>query len=624
VKAHIATRTREMVWRWMFGAGVTVLVPALLLGWVFPEHRDIAVLAVHQLSSSQQASLQSLWTEARAGHEARLCAQAADAAQGPRPECIDYAAWTAIAGDHSCSARDMLSTVLNAQWIVGVAQVSARLKSQLAAAQRRDQRVNAVRDSDLALQRTDPEYVTRATSNNAHFLLARPKVDIQTEDYARLALGPNAELNALATYIWYHLRALAKAERIAENTPSGDRGEVVRAALADEAFADHFLEDSFAAGHVTGNWGNSAVRKGTHDYYSEHGVALVTWNGHPFVALGDAYMQPADADRAASAVAMSFAQLLDAFAGKNIVRALEDANPTQPDGFDVCHQTHFPAAVGTGTDLQTVAPIVAQTPVPTLGAGVGELPRFRSELGPFIGLSSAVRGAVLTRGFGATQSDASTTGGLDAAVRCGIGLEGVLNESSDGLTFAEVGFRTDKHANGTATVPGRSALTARFRAPFWLVPGDLLLAAPVLAFTARDKLMKMAVQSANGGLIPWQAGIATRIGRFQFVLGREVALSFYHNNSDHPFAIPTPEVPPANATLISLNSLQVEFPILEYRLFRTFSMNQSSGLIIQPYAAFDTPTKSAVVSPIGAPKPNLDTIPIVGIRVVFDWRHYLN
>jgi len=57
-----------------------------------------------------------------------------------------------------------------------------------------------------------------------------------------------------------------------------------------------------------------------------------------------------------------------------------------------------------------------------------------------------------------------------------VGLEGVLDESSDGLAFAEVGFRTDKHASGTATVPGRSAITARFRAPFWLVPGDLILA----------------------------------------------------------------------------------------------------------------------------------------------------
>jgi len=48
---------------------------------------------------------------------------------------------------------------------------------------------NAVRNSDLALQRTDPEYVTRASSNNAHFLLARPDINMDPEAYARLALG---------------------------------------------------------------------------------------------------------------------------------------------------------------------------------------------------------------------------------------------------------------------------------------------------------------------------------------------------------------------------------------------------------------------------------------------------
>ena len=592
--------------------------------WVFPEHRDIAVLAVQRLSPTQQALLQELWSEARSGYESRLCKQVADTVQGSTPDCIDYAAWSAISGDHSCSARDMLGIVLDAPWIVGVAQVSARLKTKLVAAQRRDQRVNAVRDSDMALQRTDPEYVTRASSNNAHFLLARPKVDMEPLAYAQLALGPNADLNALATYVWYHLRALAQAQRVARgDSPSDTHTQFVRAALADEAFALHFLEDSFAAGHATGTWGNTAVRKGTHDYYSEHGLSLVTWSGKPFVALGDAYMQPADADRAAIAVGDSIAQLLDAFSGKVLAVTSDAPPPTLPEEFDVCHATHFPAAAGSSEDLHALVPIVAQTPVPALGAGVGELPRFRSELGAFIGLSTGLRGGALTRGFGATQNNASATGGLDAAVRFGVGLEGVLNESSDGLTFIEIGAREDKHASGTATLPGRGALTARFRAPFWLIPGDLIVAAPILAFTSQKTLMKMAVQSANGGLIPWQAGVATRVGRFQFVLGREVGLSFYHNNSDHPIVVPTPGVLPVNATLISLNSLQVEFPILEYRLFRTFSLNQSSGLMIQPYIGFDTPLKSSVVSPTSAPKPKLDTIVTSGIRVVFDWRHYL-
>jgi hypothetical protein len=71
-------------------------------GCVFPEYRDIAVLALQRLSPEQQASFQKLWSEARAGHESPLCEKAGDAAQAPRPDCIDYAAWTAISGDHSC------------------------------------------------------------------------------------------------------------------------------------------------------------------------------------------------------------------------------------------------------------------------------------------------------------------------------------------------------------------------------------------------------------------------------------------------------------------------------------------------------------------------------------------
>jgi len=51
-------------------------------------------------------------------------------------------------------------------------------------------------------------------------------------------------------------------------------------------------------------------------------------------------------------------------------------------------------------------------------------------------------------------------------------------------------------------------------------------------------------------------------------------------------------------------------------------MAQSSGLTIQPYIGFDKPMKSSVVSPIGAPKPDLNTILTAGLRVVFDWRHY--
>jgi hypothetical protein len=127
------------------------------------------------------------------------------------------------------------------------------------------------------------------------------------------------------------------------------------------------------------------------------------------------------------------------------------------------------------------------------------------------------------------------------------------------------------------------------------------------------------MQSANGGLIPWQTGIATRVGRFQFVLGREIGLSFYRH---HNVVIPTPDVAPDNQTVVRVGSIGVDLPILEWRIFRTFSVNQSSALGVQFYAGFDRPTSSSVVEPVGAPKPSLHTIVTGGVRVVFDWRHY--
>lgn len=594
------------------------------VGWVFPEHRDITLLALERLEPAKRSVLDSFWSEARVGHEARLCAQIADPSQGANPTCLDYASWAAISGDHSCSANDMLSTVLNSPWILKVAGVSAHLKSRLASAARSDQRLNAVRDSDIALLRADPAYVTRAGSNKAHFLLARPDSAMSAEAYGNLALGPNAEMNAVATYMWYHLHALAKAANIAQgDIPADSRSRAALAVLADEAFALHFLEDSFASGHVAGTWGNSAVRMGTHDYYSEHGLEVTTWNHHRFVALGDAYMRQEDADRAAAAVRDSLTQVATALEGGLRVVEPTGLKATEPEGFDVCHEKRFPAAAGQLEDINQLIPIVAQTPVPALGPGKGELPRFRSELGPFIGLSSAVSAVALSGGFGSNESSAGVTGSLDLSFRVGLGLEGVLDASSDGLIFVDAGVREDSPARGGSSVPGRGAIALRGRAPFWLVPGDLILAAPVLAYTKPQALEKMAVQAANGGLIPWQAGIATRVGRFQFVLGREVGISLYGYTSDQSVLLPTPGVPPVNTTQINLRSIGFDFPILEYRPFRTFSQNQSSGLAFQLFTGFDKPNGVSVLQPIGAPKPSLHTIVTGGIRMVFDWRHYV-
>ncbi len=244
---------------------------------------------------------------------------------------------------------------------------------------------------------------------------------------------------------------------------------------------------------------------------------------HP--PLGDAFLDPESKKRVATAVRNSLTQLASALDGKLKIPPNNFAS-IQPDTFNTCEETHFPSAVIDKEEVKSLVPVVAETLIPALGDVPGQLPRFRSEFGPFVGISAAVLSQAMNGGFGTTQSGASGTAGL----------EGVLDESCDGLIFAGIGYRQDGPAQGETTVPGRGVLTLRVRAPSWLVRGDMVVAAPLLALTSPKRLKTMAVQAANGSLIPWQTGIATPIGRFQFVRGREAGINLYkraHPESAH-------------------------------------------------------------------------------------------
>jgi hypothetical protein len=624
------------VW-FLAGLCCLVLVVGRASAWIYPEHRDITVRTVQKLDPERRAMLERLWADARSGHEQRLCADAADTGQARTPSCIDWAAWPAIAGDHSCSAEDMVQTILTTRWILAVADSAATLKKDLADAKTRWQRVNTLRDADIRLQRADAEYATRAGANNVHFLATRLSADEDGLAYVRQCLSEGAELNALGAYAWYHLSALEKASRVSRGDLSPEqRSALARALLADEAFALHFLEDSYAAGHVAGTWGDVSLRKGTHDYYNEHGLEARRWVGKSIVLRGDGYMRPEDAERAAEAVRTSLEQVLDAASGRGPTAGLpSDAAVVLPDTFNVCASMTMPARTAHPSLHPLFAAVMQDVPVPGLGPGPGDLPRFRAELGPFIGLAAGGSGTWVGRGFGATQRTGGVIGSLDGAVRLGFGLEGVLDEAGDGLVFLDLGVRLDsassmkitddpRLAQGgaiTAAIPSRSAVTARLRMPFWLLPGDLLLALPLLAM-APDTYAKMAVVAANGGLIPWQTGIATPLGRFQFVLGREVSVSLYGLLDEDRLIIP-PMVPDGGSTLADLQSISVHFPVLEYRPFRTFSQDQSTSLVVQLFAGFDVPTSASVVSPAGAPEPDLKPLWQVGLRLAFDWRYYL-
>jgi len=637
--------------------------------WIYPEHRDITVLGVNTLDPERSAQFHRLWSEARVGREQRLCEQAADNQQGVAPACIDWAAFAAIAGDHSCSSKNMLDNVLGSDWILQVADVSAQLKLDIGriavAAQPmakskgkdvvgdlqrvvedqtvRAQRLNALRTADTRLQRADPQYATRAGSNNAHFLIPRPATDTTPQQYAQLALSPGSELSAVGVYAWFHLSALQKATRLAtEPLAPAARQALASAMLADEGFALHFLQDSFAAGHVAGAWGDVSQRKRTHDYYNESGLEAFTWKGgsRSAVLMGDAHMRPEDAERAAAAVRVSLEQLVDQAAGRERPGRLPytPAAPGQPDALDVCTNNTFArrdeGLRATPEAIVQAAEVLGTTPIPGLGPGLGSMPRFRAEVGPFIGFTGSVDMRNIDGGYDPAITTNGWIGGAELSLRAGFGLEGVLGESGDGLVFGSIGLRGDTRststqavsspalqaANGVAVIPSRFGIATRLRMPFYLIPGDLLWLSPMYFF-ARETYTNIAVTASNGGLVPWQTGWATPFGRFQFVLGRELGATFYGYGLDSRILM-SPATPGTDARIVEVKSINFDVPILEYRPFRAFDTKQSSAVLAQLFVGADVPQRATVTWPPGAAGVKLDTIYSIGVRLIFDWRHY--
>jgi hypothetical protein len=648
----------------------SIFAAAPAQAWVYPEHRDIAVLAVEKLDPERKAQFDRLWGEARVGNEQRMCPQGGDTQQGVAPACIDWAAFSAISGDHSCSSRDMLDSVLKTEWILQVADVAAQLKvdlSQVAVTARppdvnllspnvvgdlqrrvedeagRARRINALRVSDTRLQRADPQYSTRAGSNNAHFLLPRPSTDMTARAYGELTLAPGAEISAVGVYTWFHISALQKASRLAsEPLAPGERQALARAMLADEGFALHFLEDTFASGHVAGTWGDVSQRKGTHDYYNEAGLEAFTWNGgsHSAVLMGDAHMRPEDAERAAAAVRDSLAQVLDEATGRAGATLIPPtpAAPGEADAFDVCKNSVFvrrdEGVRATPEVITMLAQTLVQTPVPGLGPGLGSMPRFRAEIGPFVGFVASADVTAIDGGYVPAVTSKGAMGGGELALRTGLGLDGVVSESGDGLVFGQIGLRGDSRSTndmpatspeldavgGAAAVRSRLGFSTRVRMPFYLIPGDLLLLSP-LYFISPKTYTSMAVTAGNGGLIPWQAGWATGIGRFQFVLGRELGATFYGYGFENTTVV-AGATPGAEARVVDFKSIRFDLPILEYRPYRAFDTKQSSAVLIQLFAGADVPKHTTVTWPPGAPPVKLETIYSIGLRIIFDWRRY--
>ncbi|HUM10357.1 MAG TPA: hypothetical protein VLT82_05340 [Myxococcaceae bacterium] len=640
MSAFRASRTRIVL---TLGLAVALL-PGPAGAWIYPEHRDILAQALRDLPPDQQQLFAALWADARSGRQSRYCAAMVDGDGRSAPVCIDLAAWAGIAGDHSCSPDQLIATTLPSDWILKVAAVSAETKVRLEKATTREAKQNAAAVNNLKLQFVDREYSTRAGANNGHFLTTRTSDD--PKEYLARTLGAESEPNAIGLYLYYHLGALGLARQWAVATDPAARTELAGKVLATEAFALHFLEDTFAAGHVAGSWGSVAERKGTHDYYSEFGLDTSAWNGTHFTLLGDGYMRPDDLARTARVVAMSLRQVFDATrTGTPAAAAARDVTPTAAGGaavFNSCTATRQATSTLTAETATVALKVAAETPIPGRSQDDVHVPHFRQEIGPFVGFSGDLTGGLEFGGFQSGNANPRWWGGAEVEFRIGVGLEALTASTGAGQAFLGVGFTYDAAQyggaqpalaeSGAAVVPARQGLTFRLRVPFYLVPFDLLLVAPILSWAAPDAMVNMGIVAASGGLLPWQRAFITRAGAFQFLLGREVGVTLfgYFGNRVEGVGLAAPgaTVPyGSDLVFLSYRVLSLDFPTFEYRPLREFATNQALTFAVQLGWGVEFPNQVRYVSKLTLPAasgatPELATGWQIYLRVHFDARYY--
>jgi hypothetical protein len=608
-----------------------VLASALLCGWTYPEHRDISAAALERLSPARQDVLARMWKSATDGSQPlkNACGTPLGGYDG---SCIDLAAWPAIAGDHSCSPENLRKDVAPSVWVMNVSRVAADLRRNLAEAPNESKRLDAWALSNLRLEQVDRDYSNRAAANTAHFLL--PRTEDEFGAYIARAISTATEPNAMGLFLHYHLSALGLAARWRDNP---DDPVLAGQALATEAFALHFIEDSFSAGHVAGSWGSVAERKGTHDYYCEAGLDGSTWAGTLQTLKGDAHMRPEDLERTARLVSDVWAQLADAALGRGaaskVGKEVDPAMASAAPSVDICVATKQPVTVVPPDTDKLRDEVVKQTPVPTRPASDIHLPHFRQEVGPFIGAAAGLSGGGAHGGYESSGSIGRGFGQAEIGIRFGVGLDAVTGSSGAGLAFLQVGvvYQSDQGDVCTAScdptlgnhgiprVGARNGLGTRIHMPFFVVPGDLLLAAPIVFLVDKQAAKQMGIIAASGGLLGWQRTLNSGAGAFQFILGREAGVALFGYGSHGIYGYTGSN---GTVTQYTYRSWQLDLPIVEYRPFRTFATNTALTLALQLGFGLDFPNNAHLTNPPGAPGPDLGTSWLIYLRLAFDARYY--
>jgi hypothetical protein len=378
----------------------------------------------------------------------------------------------------------------------------------------------------LGLQREDPDYLTRALLDYSHFQVTREAGSRVLSDYLAVALAPTSSANATASYANYHVVAVRFAAAAEREVNPTHRIEWLSRAFLAEAFALHFLEDSFSAGHFVGHWGDSATRLGTHDFYSGEGIEASQWQDQTrtFVAHGGAFLSDTETDRAAWVAAASLSQVLAAATDSRAAQHLLNVfvGVFGEEEYDSCLRAEVPIGLSPLANSRAIDPIVQDEPVPA--ARYPAVSRIRAEKGFFFGAAATA----------ATSYEISSrTMGTEirGALRAGFGASSVVDDPLNTQAFLDLGFLgqyTTREGNSMSL----TGYTARVRAPGYLSLVDGMIAV-VLADTLEGKCpfcLSWGTAAASGGLWSlWRS--CPLVGSFtvQFSALRDVTFNWFRH-----------------------------------------------------------------------------------------------
>lgn len=238
---------------------------------------------------------------------------------------ITYGMINALSGDHQSNPVELQKQLTDPnsiiQKIIDLQQASL------------DKGLRAAPDGELV--KADLNYALTAAVNLSHFYIYGKSFTEQLKDFNKEKIKQAVDraylsdfvkglssTNAILTYTSLHLLAIDLAERSGKAAAAD--GETAAALLQNaifiNGFADHFLEDSFSAGHLVVNrtmLESFTNNKALHDFYSEHGTLVVNRKGEIWRAYGDGKFEEESTEgkRIVLAVEHSLQDLFDAFNG---------------------------------------------------------------------------------------------------------------------------------------------------------------------------------------------------------------------------------------------------------------------------------------------------------------------